>query len=1143
MTFKNWIKNIYKNDELEFIHELFNKKNILRIGGFFGSSNALFLAKLFDISDKSIIYVCKDDREAKDITEDIKVFDVIKSYYFPSIETTPYHFAVIDESIRSQRLEILTQILRKEKCIVILSLETLLFNITPKSIIEPYFINIKLNDKIDLDDLAKKLINSGYYRVSKVSMFGEFSIRGDIIDIFYSIYKSPVRISLFDNIIESIKSFDINDQQSKDKVQEIVIPPNKEYVYGDNEIKRSKDVLYNLEGNKDEKDNIFEKINTYQSFDGEQYYLNLFYKKESLLEYFEDALVILSDTKILKKREESLYKEFFDIFHSTAFRRIPKFKPEEILFKMDDIYSKGFNVIECNFIEDEKNQFDYKFNFKGIPVYLGNLELFKKDVKKYLDEKYTVILFANTDIQSERLKSIFEDLKPSLNRFDLKINNFSILPLTLSGGFISENKKMFFLNDYEIFGKKQKISKHFYTKRTEIIDSFLDLKPGDFVVHINHGIGKFLGIERIKSLGLEKDYISIQYADNDKIFIPVEQLNFIQKYISEGFANPKLDKIGSKGWSKTKERVRESIEKLAKELIKLYSVRLNQKGFAFSADTNWQKEFEAKFPYEETDDQLLTIEEVKRDMESTKPMDRLICGDVGFGKTEVALRAAFKAVMSGKQVIVLVPTTILAEQHYETFCDRFKSYPVNIEMLSRFRSNSEQKKIINNLSKGSIDIIIGTHRLLSKDIIYKNPGLYIIDEEHRFGVKHKEKLKQLRKTIDSLSLTATPIPRTLHMSLSQIRDISIINTPPLNRQSVEIYVTGFNEDIFLEAVLRELERGGQIFFLYNRIKTIYNMKSFLNKILPRARIAVAHGRLNEEDLEDVIHGFLKHEYDILLTTTIIESGIDMPRVNTIFIDRADKFGLAQLYQLKGRVGRSEKKAYAYLFYDPDTTLTEDAMKRLRVISEYTELGSGFKIAMKDLEIRGAGNLFGSEQHGDILAVGFQLYCKLLSEAVNELAPEEAKELKGEKGEVSLELKYNGYIPDSYISDHKQKIEFYKKIAGVINKEEIEDIQESLIDRFGKIPDEMMPLFDLAEIRILCKELNISDMLEQKDILEIKFNEYSKIKINELMRLINSNGSQVFLKPKASNSVFIKLKDFDSLKDKGLYIKKFLQEIT
>ncbi len=1143
MTFKNWTNNILNNKKSDFIQEFFKKNRIFRIGGLFGSSNALFLGKVFELQSSSLIFVCKDEKEAKDLTEDLRIFGVNDAYYFPSIETTPYHFAVIDESVRSQRLEVLTHLLKKEKCMIILSLESLLFQITPKSILEPYFFNIRVNDRLDLEELSKKLVHSGYYRVSKVTDFGEFSIRGDIIDIYYSVYKKPVRIDLFDNIIESIKTFDITTQESEEIIESIIIPPNKEYVYGNNEKEKAIKILYKLEGDTDEKDRIFEYISNFRSFDGEQYYLNLFYKKESILDYFDDPLLVLNDIKILKKREDSIYNEFNEIFQSTAFRKILKFKPEDILFNIDYIYSNNYRMIECNYLEDEKTQFDYKYDYKGIPVYLGNMELFKKDIKTYLEKDYTVVLFANTEIQSERLKSIFSNLNPSTDRFDFKENGFSILPLTLSSGFISEEGKIFFLNDYEIFGKREKISKHFYTKRTEIIDSFMDLKPGDYIVHINHGIGKFLGIERVKSLGLEKDYISILYADNDKIFIPVEQLNFIQKYISEGFAKAKLDKIGSKGWSKTKERVKESIEKLARELIKLYAVRLKQKGFAFIPDTPWQKEFEANFPFEETDDQLLTIEEVKRDMESTKPMDRLICGDVGFGKTEVALRAAFKAVMSGKQVIVLVPTTILAEQHFETFSERLKSYPVNVDMLSRFRSSSEQNKIVKKLKDGEVDIIIGTHRLLSGDIVIKNPGLFIIDEEHKFGVKHKEKLKQLRKTIDSLSLTATPIPRTLHMSLSKIRDISIINTPPLNRQSVETYVTGFSEEILVEAVHRELERKGQIFFLYNRISTIYNMKSYLKKIIPNARVAVAHGRLNGDELEDIIHDFIKYEYDILLTTTIIESGIDMPRVNTIFIDRADRFGLAELYQLKGRVGRSEIKAYAYLFYNPDSTLTEDAMKRLRVISEYTELGSGFKIAMKDLEIRGAGNLFGSEQHGDILAVGFHLYCKLLSEAVNELAPEDIEELKKEKGEISLELKYTGFIPDSYISDQKQKIEFYKKIAGIINTEEIAEIKKSLTDRFGNIPSEMMPLFNLVEIRILCKNLNISEMKEKKDIIEIKFNENANINIAKLMKIISENHKSVFLKPKSTDTLFLRLGEFESLKEKGEYIKNFLLKIV
>ncbi|MCK4796593.1 MAG: DEAD/DEAH box helicase, partial [Spirochaetes bacterium] len=745
--------------------------------------------------------------------------------------------------------------------------------ITPKNLLAPFIINLKVNGIIEIEELSEKLVQSGYLRVSKVSNFGEFSIRGDIVDIYHSIYKNPVRIDFFDNQIESIKTFNPSTQKSEDNLEAVVIPPHKEIVYGEKEVKKARDILYNLDGETQEKDQIFEKISNYQSFDGEQYYLRLFYDKFCILEYFKDGILVVNDIKSIKKKANLLYNDFKESYSLTAYRRKPRIKPNDMLHRLEDLYFFVNQVIECNFLEDIKNPYDFIFNFKGIPVYLGNLELFKKDTLKFLDQGYRIILFANTIIQAERLQSIFTQFEPGGDRFDFKEKGFSILPLFLSDGFISEEEKIIFLNDYEIFGRRKKITKHFYTKRTEVIDSFIDLKPGDYVVHINHGIGQFMGIERVKSLGIEKDYISILYADDDKIFIPVEQLNFIQKYISQEFSKPKLDRIGSKGWSKTKERVRRSIEELAKELIKLYSFRLKQKGFAFMPDTTWQKEFEAKFPYEETEDQLLTIEEVKRDMEQAKPMDRLICGDVGFGKTEIAIRAAFKSVMSGKQAIILVPTTILAEQHYETFYERLGDYPINVEMLSRFRSAKEQNQIIDDLKNGEVDIIIGTHRLLSKDIEFKNPGLFIIDEEQRFGVKHKEKLKQIKKSIDSLSLTATPIPRTLHMSLSNIRNISIINTPPKDRQSVETYVMEFNEEILVEAIKRELDRDGQIFFLYNRIKTIYTMKSYLEKLIPRARIIVAHGRLHEDELEDVIHSFIQHEYDILLTTTIIESGI------------------------------------------------------------------------------------------------------------------------------------------------------------------------------------------------------------------------------------------------------------------------------
>ncbi len=1114
MTYKNWIKNkIFKLDEFQGFAELMDKNDHLSAGGLFGSSKVLFLSYLNEIIKKPIIFVCKNENEAKEMKYDFETFGTANVFYFPSVETTPYRTAIVDEAIISDRLEVLKNIIFNENNnIYLLSADTLLFHITPKEKFIPYLNELKKGNNYNLENLSGKLVESGYIRVDKVLNPGEFSIRGDIVDIYYSISKNPVRIDFFGNIIEEIKFFDPETQVSDKTINSVIIPPHKEFLYSEKDKNKAKEKLYKLNGNNEEKDEIYEKILNFQNFDGEQYFLNLFYEKSSFLDYFNEPILVLNDYKTIKNCEKSLYTIFEESYHSTALKRIPKIEPEKILFTLDECYLKSKKIIECNYFEDKK-KFDVEFDFKGIPSYSGNLELFKKDFFKYHEEKYKIILFANNTPQQERLEGVLNAFNPVDDQFDFAENNFSIYPSALSDGFISEKNRLFFITDYEIFGKRKKMSKHFYSKRSEIIDSFTDLNVGDYVVHINHGIGKFLGIERVKSMGIEKDYIAILYADNDKIFIPVEQLNFVQKYISEGFAKPKLDKIGAKGWSHTKERVKRSIEELARELIKLYSYRIQQKGFNFLPDTPWQKEFEAKFPFEETEDQLITLEEVKRDMESIKCMDRLICGDVGFGKTEIAIRAGFKAVMSGKQVIILVPTTILCEQHYENFKERLKDYPISVEMLSRFRTRQEQNEIVKKLKNGDIDIIIGTHRLLSDDIAFKNPGLFIIDEEHKFGVKNKEKLKQIRKTIDSLSLTATPIPRTLHMALSSIRNISIINTPPVDRQSVETYVTGYNEEILTEAVKREIERRGQCFFLYNRVKSIYTMKSYLKKIMPDVKIAVAHGQMDEEELDEVIHNFINHQYDMLLTTTIIESGIDMPRVNTIFIDKSDKFGLAQLYQLRGRVGRSDKKAYAYFFYDPDIVLTEDAMKRLRVISEYTELGSGFKVAMKDMEIRGAGNLLGPEQSGDILAVGYELYCKLLQEALNELAPEEAEELKKEKNEVYLDLQYTGYIPDFYIKDSRQKMEFYKKIASIIHTEEIDVIKKSLIDRFGKIPDEVISLFFLSEIRILCKKLNINEMIESSERIEIKFSNVSDLNMQNLMKTINSSNGEIFLKPK------------------------------
>lgn len=1144
MNFKNWLGAIFDGNQnyIDFKNDI-DVEKIVRVSGISGSGSTLLISNLFKESEKTFFYLTKSDDDAKNARLDFETYGIDRVYYFPSVGTTPYQSSIMDEDIESQRLETLIQMIKGTPCIICLSSDALFFNVVPKRKLSEYIINISKKSSFEMERLTKKLVESGYYRVERVTLAGEFAVRGDILDVYYSSLKNPVRIEFFGDDVESIRSFNYETQKSEETLDEIIIPPFKEIVYGKEELDIARKRLEGLSKDEEAKERILDKIANFQQFDGEHYYLNLFYDKSSLLDYVDSPLLVVDDRALIDQRLTSFFREFDTNYNETSSIRKIKYQPRDMLFNFKEIYEKTDKIVEIDYFASSDDAKRLNFNFEGIPVYLGNLELFKSDLKKYLDDKYKILLFAVNDIQATRLQGIFNQFAPKDDRFDFQPDGFSIVPLYLSSGFLCKDKKIIFLTDYEIFGKRKKISKHFWTRRTEVIDSFLDLKPGDYVVHIHHGVGQFVGIERVKSTGSEKDYIAILYADSDKIFIPVEQLNFIQKYISGDFSSPKLDKIGAKGWTKTKERVKKSIDELAGELVKVYSYRLHQKGFAFSPDTHWQKEFEAKFPYEETEDQLLAIEEVKRDMESQKPMDRLICGDVGFGKTEVAMRAGFKAVMSGKQVVMLVPTTILAEQHYNNFCERFRDYPIKIEMLSRFRTEEEQKKIIKDLKDGNIDIIIGTHRVLSEDIKLKNPGLLIIDEEHRFGVKHKERIKQFRMSLDCLTMTATPIPRTLHMSLANIRDMSTINTPPKERQPVETYVMEFNEEILKMAGEKELSREGQIFFLYNRIATIYEMKKYLQQIFPKARIVVAHGRMDEDELEDIIHNFTNYNYDILLTTTIIESGIDIPRANTIFIDRADKLGLAQLYQLRGRVGRSNSKAYAYLFHEPNGVLTEDAMKRLRVISEYTELGSGFKIAMKDLEIRGAGNLLGPEQSGDILAVGFQLYCKLLNESVKEISRKENKEIEiEEENEVYLELHYSGYIPDSYISDPKQKIEIYKKISSIVYDDEVVELKNMLTDRFGKIPKEVDTLFCLVEIRILCKKMRITDVIEKSQNIELKFSDSKFIDFAKLMNLINVD-KNIYLLGKSPNSIFLKIEEEEALEEKLEYLKKILVSIS
>ena len=883
---------------------------------------------------------------------------------------------------------------------------------------------------------------------------------------------NPVRMS-FDDEIDSIRYFDLETQRSIRKLDMVELFPMREMLLrpedfekGSKEIEKALNDRLNFYSSSGKKkalsQNLKEKIledvekikqNIY--FQGIEKYAAFFYEKSCyVMDYIEDFMVVIDEANRVRQRYENVRLEYEEHFKSLLEEGelLPDqinalHSYEDVLIKINDKKVVCLNAL-LKSSQDFKPERSISFVCRSMAPFHGKINLLIDEIKLLKNRKYRVVILSGNKerglriveaLKEEGIEALYQDRLS----FDLQEGHVVVLPGNLSGGFEFPTIKYALITDLEVFGtKRRKVVK----KKGGTIKFFGDLKVGDYVVHENHGIGQYMGIERLKVNNVVRDYLHIRYQGNDKLYIPTDQFDMIQKYVG-GEKAPRVNKLSGTEWAKTKARARKAIEDMAEELLKLYAERQQAEGFAFSEDGKWQKEFEDLFPYEETPDQLNCIEEIKRDMESSKTMDRLLCGDVGYGKTEVALRAAFKCIMDGKQVAILVPTTILAQQHYNTCCQRFENFPVHVEMLSRFRTAREQKKILEGLRIGTIDLIIGTHRLLQDDVMFKDLGLLIVDEEQRFGVAHKEKIKQMKKNVDVLTLTATPIPRTLHMSLIGVRDISVIEEPPEERYPVQTYVMEYNDEIVRDAMLREINRGGQVYFLYNRVRSINKMAERVRSLLPEARIAVAHGQMDERLLENTMLDFYNGEYDVLLCTTIIETGLDIPNVNTIIVYDSDKMGLSQLYQLRGRVGRSNRLAYAYFTYQRDKVLTEVAEKRLQAIKEFTEFGSGFKIAMRDLEIRGAGNLLGREQHGHMESIGYDLYTKLLNETVRKLA---GKPLE-EKIDCSIELNIEAYIPLSYIKDENQKIEIYKKIASIDGLSSLYDIEEEIEDRFGDIP--------------------------------------------------------------------------------------------
>ena len=1022
----------------------------------------LLITKIRKITDKKVLFVTSTEQNALRYQNDL-----LKAFGEKS-DLLPFQNISMYETVSPNRYDYAEQyrILNEKPDIVIAPVKTILEKFPDENFYKNNSTILKVGDEIDTKILAQKFVDFGYKHSTMVSDIGEFSIRGDIVD-FYSLDKHPVRIELWGDEIVDIRYFNNETQKSIEKLKSTEILPMYKFTLSD----VSDDLWQKLAPKDDgEEKGYFEGIEIYQNYFND--------KLVTVLDYFKDYILVLDETSELYAKYEFLdkgYEEQLQENLKLELNEILKGRNhvtfEEFIQKTAGFVKVGLN----NFIDSEMDEI-VEFDTQTIQSFEANLDHIADFIRKFLFPQHSDgwrIVIA-TDYP-ERVKEILAER----NIFDVEYNE-SIS----SHGAVLTDFKTVILTDRELFNKRNKEitsqKRSYYKEKPEYIENINDIKEGEYVVHSIHGVGIYKGLSQQDIDGQLKDYLTIEYANKDRLHIPAEQINLLVRYRGSGSIKPKLSRMGGKDWENTKTRVKKEVEQVAYDLLRLYAKRKMQHGIQFLPDTTWQVEMEEAFEYTETPDQMKAINDVKADMESEQPMDRLICGDVGFGKTEVAMRGIFKAITSGKQVAVVVPTTILAFQHYQTMSDRFKPFGVHVELLSRFRSAKEQKETIKRLATGECDVVVGTHRLLQEGIVFKDLGLVVIDEEHRFGVRHKEKLKQLRENIDIITMSATPIPRTLYMSLSGIKDMSIINTPPKNRLPIKTYVGEWNENMVKNAITHELDREGQVFYLYNRVETIDEFKLQLQKLVPNARIAIGHGQMNEKELEKIIIDFANHEYDILLATTIIENGIDIPNANTMIIHNADKFGLAQLYQLRGRVGRSQRQAYCYCFYTKSKEITKDAVQRLKAIKEFTTLGSGYQIAMRDVEIRGVGNILGTKQHGHMVNVGFDTYCQLLEETVQELQGQAV-----EKSEPTIvDINVTAYIPDEWVGSAEQKMIEYKRLADVKSDVELDYITEEWKDRFAKPPESVENLIKLVRLRLSATDVRISLIRETEDNIRI-----------------------------------------------------------
>ncbi|AMV60166.1 Transcription-repair coupling factor [Pediococcus damnosus] len=1113
------------------------------VTGLVGSAKTLLLTELLSHQNAPILTISDNLYHAQQLTDDLQnILEESQVHLFPVEETIAASAATSAPVYRGQRTEFLHALITNEPGIYVTSVSGLRRFLPQKKVMQQAVLEVSVGKEFELTELEDQLVDMGFVREEMVARPGDFAVRGSIVDIYPLNMDYPVRIDFFDTEVDSLRYFDAENQRSVKNIEAVTILPATDFIVTkamlekgiENYQKAVKSEKKRLESDNDiqlldsQAETILARWQD-RNVQPEDIVLSdyLYDEKDSLLDYMDETGVLVFDdySRILEaerdlqdddaewvadklKTHQVISNEKFGF----EIRKLIKdHNQAQILLSL---FQKGLGRLKLDQLVDIRT--------RAMQEFYGQMPVLKTEMDRWQKQEQTIVVLIQKKERLDKVSSTLRDFEISAvvaRDQEVQPKAVTILQGQLASGFEYPESNLVVITEHELFAKiPKKRPKRQKMENTQRLKSYTELKPGDFVVHVNHGIGRYTGMTTMLVDGVHQDYITIQYAGSGKLFIPVTQLNLVQKYVASEGKHPRLNKLGGSDWSKTKRKVAAKIEDIADELVDLYAQREAEKGYAFSKDDDYQRQFEDDFAYSETPDQLRSVVEIKHDMERPKPMDRLLVGDVGYGKTEVALRAAFKAIEDGKQVAFLVPTTILAQQHYETMINRFSGYPISVGVLSRFRTRPQIKETLDGLQNGTVDIVVGTHRLLSKDVKFQDLGLLIIDEEQRFGVKHKEKIKRLKSDVDVLTLTATPIPRTLNMSMIGVRDLSVIETPPTNRYPIQTYVMEENAGAIRDGIHRELQRGGQVFYLHNRVEDIEETVSQVEALVPEASVTYIHGQMSEKQMEGVLYDFVQGEYDVLVTTTIIETGVDIPNVNTLFVENADHMGLSQLYQLRGRIGRSSRVAYAYFTYKPNKVLTEVSEKRLEAIKDFTELGSGFKIAMRDLSIRGAGNLLGQQQHGFIDSVGYDLYTQMLTDAVNQKQGKKAKVATDSEVELGVEA----YLPSTYIEDQRQKIELYKRIRQIENQDQYVEIQEDLIDRFGEYPIEVTNLLAIGQLKMLADEALIEKIQRHDDAIQVTLSPratgklqqadiFEALSATKLRAMVNVDGGKMQIK--------------------------------